>query len=112
MRQVKDMVHFLTNFILKKDLPFYEINEVNQTDTDFLHEQLNQMINEHKICEAEDLLFERMDKNDIRYLEVAVDFYTKLNQLDTATLEQSNFSRDEIKQGLEDAAQFFDVTLP
>jgi hypothetical protein len=54
-------------------------------------------------------LFERIESSDINYLTIAVDFYNRLNKLSDEQLEKSNFSRVEIKSGLEDVLKIFDL---
>jgi hypothetical protein len=69
------------------------------------------MIQERRINEAEDLLFDRLDPKNQRYLELAVDFYSHLKALDTETLRESGFSRSEIEDGLKDVAQKYGIPL-
>ena len=63
------------------------------------------------ICGAEDLLFAESDPDDRRYLELAVDFYARLNDLTDAQLEAAGFGRDELEEGLRDMAGRFGVSL-
>ena len=51
------------------------------------------------------------DPGDRRYLELAVDFYARLNDLTDAQLEAAGFGRDELEEGLRDMADRFGVTL-
>ena len=60
---------------------------------------------------AEDLLFAESDPDDRRYLELAVDFYARLNDLTDAQLEAAGFGRDELEEGLRDMAGRFGVSL-
>ena len=46
-----------------------------------------------------------------RYLELAVDFYARLNDLTDAQLEAAGFGRDELEEGLRDMAGRFGVSL-
>jgi hypothetical protein len=50
-----------------------------------------------------------MDKNDKRYLELALDFYKRLNDLDDDALEAGGFTREEINEGLGDVLEAFGV---
>lgn len=108
MRQVENMVNFLTAMALKKKSSKYQVlNNDSSKDTDTLHLKLIELISSGKINEAENLLFENIDKNNKRYLEVAIDFYSRLNDLDNKTLEKDGFSREEIEEGLKDIAEMF-----
>ena len=66
---------------------------------DELHRRLLEKVNAGDICGAEDLLFAESDPGDRRYLELAVDFYARLNDLTDAQLEAAGFGRDELEGG-------------
>lgn len=113
MRQIESIVDFLVAAVLRKEKNGREFvfEQKNETGIDSLHEKLLQMIRERRINEAEDLLFDRLDPGDDRYLELAVDFYSRLNALDDETLKASDFSREEIEDGLKDLAKKFGIPL-
>ncbi len=101
MRQIEMLVQVIARVVFKKDYIKYEIvNEADLSQTDLLYNEIKQLIARGKVCEAEDLLFEMMDTKDMRYLELAIDFYQQLNLLGDSKLEQCNFSRDEVNDGL------------
>ena len=75
--------------------------------TDLLYREISRLVAEGKICEAEDLLYERLDIDDLNHLEMAVDFYQTVNRLDDTELERCNFSRDEIDDGLKTIMNMF-----
>lgn len=111
MRQVDDMVRFLAGTILKKNTTNYEVTQEVHSDADRLYLRINELLEDDKINEAENLLFEKIDGQNRRYLEIAVDFYARLNALDDDTLEKNNFSREEIGEGLKEAAKVFDIPM-
>ena len=78
---------------------------------DELHRRLLEKVNAGDIGGAEDLLFAESDPDDRRYLELAVDFYARLNDLTDAQLEAAGFGRDELEEGLRDMAGRFGVSL-
>ena len=59
----------------------------------------------------QELDFAESDPDDRRYLELAVDFYARLNDLTDAQLEAAGFGRDELEEGLRDMAGRFGVSL-
>lgn len=64
------------------------------------------MIEVGNVNEAEDLLFENVEADDIGYcIEAAIYFYAELNKLDNDTLKKYNFSKDEILDGLNEIQQ-------
>lgn len=112
MRQIGDMVKVIARIVFKKDTITYEItNSEISTDTDLLHKELIELLNLLKINEAEDLLFKNIKTDDLNYLKIAVDFYNRLNELSDEQLEKADFSRDEIKSGLEDISKKFGVSI-
>lgn len=112
MKQIQSMIQLIARFFFKKDIIKYEIiDETNITQTDLLHKELVGLLNSLRINEAENLLFERIRTNDLNYLAVALDFYRRLNELSDEQLEEANFSRDEIKGGLEEISKMFGLTL-
>ena len=105
MRQIEMMTKFVANVVFgkKESQVQYEITgDVNDSNTltltDQLYLQLCMQIKEGKIGEAEDILFENMQYTD-KYIELASDFYVKLNSLTDEELESGGFSRDEIYDG-------------
>lgn len=72
----------------------------------FLLYRLRQLLAENRINEAEDLLFENLERQPTdAYAAVAAEFYAEVQKLSDAQLEQAGFSREEIAQGLADAGR-------
>lgn len=112
MRQIELITRYIAESIFKKESPEYEIVEKETlSDTDKLHNKLIQLIDEDKINEAEDLLFDKLDTNDKKYLEVALDFYSRLTKLDEDTLERNDFTKEEIAEGLSDVSSKFGLVI-
>lgn len=63
------------------------------------------LLKQGEICEAENMLFHAIDAHEETALETAVTFYSELNKLDDEYLESKNFSRDEIKTGLQEVCR-------
>lgn len=103
MRQINMLVQFIARIVFKKDTVSYEIeDEAHLTDTDELYKMLKKLLNEGKICEAEDLLFKNRDDDSEKFLTLALDFYQTLSKMSDVELEQRNFSRQEIYDGLKE----------
>ena len=45
------------------------------------------------------------------YLEIAIDFYTKLNQKTEEELQQVQFSKEEIVEGIKDIMDMFGIQM-
>ena len=52
-----------------------------------------------------------LDDVDLRYLEVAVDFYARANTLTDDQLDQAGFDRQELQEGLQELAARYGVIL-
>lgn len=115
MRQIEMMVQFIARMILKKDAVKYEVI-VNENDNisseGELYLNLMSKLNKGKINEAENMLFEAIEKNpNNSMLEIALDFYRALGEMPDGFLEQNNFSKDEVLQGLRDIMQIYHIDI-
>ena len=112
MRQIELIARYIAENVFKKKSTEYKIIEKeNLSDTDKLHNKLVNLINENKINEAEDLLFDSLDLDNKKYLEVAIDFYSRLTKLDDATLELNDFTKEEIAEGLADVSNKYGISI-
>lgn len=111
MRQVEMLVQFVARTVFHKDAIDYGItDEANLSQRDLLYKKLKKLIAERKICEAENLLFENLDADDLGYLELALDFYQTINQLSNDELEAHNYTRGEINDGIHEVMRKFDIS--
>ena len=112
MRQIEIIVQMVAKIIFKKDNTQFDIyDESNSAEIHRLYERLINLLNELKINEAEDILFAKINNNDLIYLKVSMDFYSRLNKLSDEELEAANFTREEIKSGLEDILKLYDINV-
>lgn len=101
MRLIKEMVRAILKLLFQMDTQsptaeLLESEEEKQTLEDLLD-----MVDAGKINEAEDRLYDLIDVTDQKTLEVALLFYSYLNEQTDDYLEANDFSRGEIKMGLE-----------
>lgn len=68
------------------------------------------MIDDGKINEAENRLYDLTSDTDMNSLEIALLFYSYLNDKTDDFLEENDFSRDEIKLGLENVTDSFGLS--
>lgn len=80
-------------------------------DADLLHQDLVKLLEGLEINTAENKLADNLRANDTCYLNVALDFYTRLNQLSDETLEAHDFSREEILEGLDHVKKVFQIPI-
>lgn len=112
MRQIEAFARTLALLLFGKQTTVYELPAgQEETGADELHRRLLALLEQGQVNQAEDLLFESLDSGERRYLEVAIDFYTRLNEWGDDALEQAGFSREEVEQGLRACARLFGVQL-
>ena len=113
MRQIKMIIDIIAKLVLKRDnMEFNIYNESNSIEIHKLYERLINLINQLKLNEAEDILFEEVDNKDLNYMKVAIDFYERISKLSDEELEIGKFTREEIKLGIEDILKIYNIKLP
>ena len=95
-------------FNIDTESPTTELLE-NKEERETL-ENLLDMVDAGKINEAENKLYDLISATDINSLEVALLFYSYLNDKADDFLEENDFSRDEIKLGIENVADRFGLS--
>lgn len=112
MRQIEMFARTLALLVFRKEETAYELREEEaETQKGRLYRLLRQLTEEGKINEAEDRLFEALDPEDLSLLEIAIDFYMRLNAMEEEEMERAGYSREEIQQGLTECAHFYGVDL-
>ncbi len=109
MNQILGFAKLLAKIKLDRDTTDYRVS--GDPETDFLYFRLSEMLQNGLFNEAENLLFDEMDSGNANYLELAVDFYCRLNEMSDRDLEASGFSREEIDDGLKETARIFGVSI-
>lgn len=85
MRQVDALARSIAYLVFQKESTGYvPAGAAEDAALDELHRRLLEKVNAGDIGGAEDLLFAESDPDDRRYLELAVDFYARLNDLTDA----------------------------
>ena len=111
MRQIQMMVEFIVRLIFNKSEAKYELHE-EENETDRLYERIDGLLEENDINGAENLLADSLRTDNRDYLLLAMDFYSRINQLSDEQLEAANFSREEIEDGLRTVTKLFGLSLP
>lgn len=118
LRQVKDMERLLAQLLLRKDFSEIEAaaeelaeneNGISKSGNAFL-DTLVRMADQGDVCAAEDLLLENIPAGDESYLELALAFYLHVSEMDDEILERSNYSKEEILDGLDILADAYGVS--
>lgn len=110
LSQVEQIIECITKVVFEDSFSRYEIKDYDSlTDVDRLFIEVNTLLNEKNICEAENILYDKIDYTDLKQFKIALDFYQKLNDLSDEELEESNFSREEVLQGLKNISNKFGI---
>ena len=105
MQQVRDITRILAKILFRKNTATYEYQtEDHTTASDSLYARLIAMVDEGKINEAENRLFEELECDEEGIFEAALGFYDYLNSLPEEFLEEHNYTRDEVKEGAQSLA--------
>ena len=109
MRLIKEMVRAILKllFNIDTDSPSAELLE-DAKEQQTLDELLD-MVDNGFINEAENKIYEITEEGKKTDLEMALLFYSYLNDKSDEFLEAHNYSRDEIKAGLKDIAVRYGV---
>ena len=110
MRLIKEMVRAILKLLFNIDTesPTVELLE-NKEEQETL-ENLLDMVDAGEINEAENRLYDLTSNTDVKSLEIALLFYSYLNDKTDDFLEANDFSRDEIKLGLENVVDSFGLS--
>lgn len=110
MRLIKEMVRAMLKllFNIDTDSPTAELLE-NKEEKETL-ENLLDMVDAGEINEAENRLYELISVTDTNSLEAVLLFYSYLNDKTDDFLEANDFSREEIKLGMENVIEDFGLS--
>lgn len=101
MRLIHEITRTLIKLIFNID---EEKNEEIMIQTGGLGEKydpLLELLKQGKINEAENLLYEELDPANKEYLKIGLLFYEQLSRLSPEVLESSDYTSEEIKEGIQ-----------
>ena len=105
MRLVHEIARVLAKILFNIDSEnISEELESRIEETDIL-EQLLGMIDNGQINEAENKLYDMLDEGIPNCIEIAILFYSYLNDQTDEFLKESDYSRGEVKDGIENVAE-------
>ena len=103
MRLIKEMVRAVLKMLLGIDTQNPSIEMLETQESQQVVGKLMDLVDEGRICEAENQIYEIMEEEGQDGLGIAMMFYSYLNDKSDQFLQDHNFSRDEIVSGLKDA---------
>ena len=112
LRRLEDQGRFLARLILGKEEAKYELPEYEAIDNevDRLYRKILSLADAGEINEAENLLLEELETGDLQMFELALCFYLHLAHMDEEFLEEHQYTREEIGEGMESLAEDFGVS--
>ena len=107
MRLIKEMVRAILKLLFNIDTESPTVDLLENREEKEALENLLDMVDAGKINEAENKLFDLTDDVTVNDLKIALLFYSYLNDKTDDFLETNDFSREEIKSGLENVTDRF-----
>lgn len=110
IRLIKEMIRAILKLILRIDTdnPIKDLLEDKESQDTL--EKLLDMIDNGNINEAENQIYDMTSDNNMTNLEVALIFYSYLNDKDDEFLQRNDFCRDEIKSGIKELLTRYELT--
>ena len=102
MRLIQEMVRAVLKLIFHIDMESPAGKLLEDSEEKAVLNTLLDLADEGKINEAENTVFEITENMDYKNLEVALLFYSYLNEKSDDFLEENDFSRDEVREGLQE----------
>ena len=104
MRMIKEMVRAIIKLLFGIDTQSPTAELLQDAEQKQTLEEFYDLVDAGEICEAENRVIELSEDGNGSDLEIAVLFYSYLNEKSDAFLEEHRFSREEVMQGLKDVA--------
>lgn len=109
MRYIKKMIRVLLKLVFHIDTDAPEIELLEDKKDKQTLELLLNLVDEGMIDNAENKIYEIIGDGNKQSLKIVILFYSYLNDKSDKFLEEHNFSRDEIKLGLQDVTERYGV---
>lgn len=104
MRLIHEMIRTILKLLFNIDTDSPTADLLGDSEEKAALDTLLDMAEEGKINEAESIVYEITENLDHKSLEVALLFYSYVNEMPDEFLEENNYSRDDVKQGLMEIA--------
>lgn len=105
MRLIKEMVRTIFKLLFHVDMGAETAELLDREEDAEVLRELLAMVDAGKINEAENRVYDLTEQKELQNLKAALLFYSYLNEKDSAFLETHDFSREEVKEGLQSLAE-------
>lgn len=106
VRMIRELVRTILKLLFHIDDVDDSI-ELENEEANELYQNIMVLVKQGNINDAENYLLEHMNLSNLETLKASLLFYDQLNQLSEELLEQADFSRDEIKEGIQTVLKQF-----
>lgn len=110
LRQIREMVRAVMKMLFQVNASELTPEVIEDTDARQILTNLNDLVDNGRIDDAENQLYEMTCEGDRQNLEIGLLFYYHLNSKDDEFLETNNFSREEIMTGIQDLADRYNLS--
>nr|WP_295284727.1 DUF6483 family protein [uncultured Blautia sp.] len=110
LRQIREMVRAVMKMLFQVSASELTPEVIEDTDARQILTNLNDLVDNGRIDDAENQLYEMTCEGDRQNLEIGLLFYYHLNSKDDEFLEANNFSREEIMTGIQDLADRYNLS--
>lgn len=112
MNQLYQLTAFLAKALFKKDSPIIPDNALPEnSEPGIVLTRIRQLLAEGNINTAENLLFDSFDRQKPYFIAIGLELYAKISELDDKALEDADFSREEIQEGIGDMLKFYNIKI-
>lgn len=109
MRKIEEWISMILEFVFKIDKSSSPEKLLKLEESKKVLKDLKSKIDIGNINEAEDSLFEMLKHKTQDSLLIGLLFYSYLNEKDSKFLNEHDFERDEIKTGIKDLLNEFNM---
>lgn len=109
LRQIREMIRAVMKMLFQVNASELTPEVIEDTDARQILTNLNDLVDNGRIDDAENQLYEMTCEGDRQNLEIGLLFYYHLNSKDDEFLEANNFSREEIMTGIQDLADRYNL---
>ena len=109
MRVIRQVIRMIIMLLFHFDIDQDDEKLQKEMEQQETLEPLLNLVDRGEIDEAENRLYELVDGEDKKKLKTALLFYNYLNDKEDSFLEEHDFSRDEIRDGVKRVATLYGV---
>ncbi len=109
IRLIKEMIRAILKLLFNIDTDNPIENLLKDKESQDTLEKLLDMVDNGNINKAENQIYDMTSDNNMANLEVALLFYSYLNDKDDEFLQKHGFCRDEIKSGVKELVSRYEL---